>query len=214
LSVEIVGVVGSSRHDSLAAAPKPEFYLPLEQNPGRAMPLVLRISGKSSAALQQGLRGVIQGMDRDIFVPQLVPLEKLIGSSLAQPRFNMVLLGSFSAVALLLAAIGIYGVIAYSVVQRTREIGIRMALGAQRGDVLRMILHQSMIIIGLGLTIGLCGAFVLTRWLQSLLYEVSANDLSIHGAVLILLGVAGLLASYVPARRAMTVDPIVALRYE
>ena len=124
------------------------------------------------------------------------------------------LLGSFAAVALALAAIGIYDVIAYSVVQRTREIGIRMALGAQRGDVLRMILRQSMIIIGLGLTTGLCGAFALTRWLQSLLYEVSANDLSVHGAVLLVLGTAGLLASYLPARRATTVDPIVALRYE
>ena len=126
----------------------------------------------------------------------------------------MMLLGSFAAVALLLAAIGIYGVIAYSVAQRTREIGIRMALGAQRGDVLRMILHQSMIIIGIGLAIGLFGAFALTRWMGSLLYGVSAHDLSIHGLVLIVLAAAGLIASYIPARRAMAVDPMVALRYE
>lgn len=211
---EIVGVVGNSRHDSLAVAPRPEYYRPLEQNPTRVMPLVFRTSAANLSGLQASLRRIIQTTDRDVFVPELVPLEKMIDGSLAQPRFNMMLLGSFAAVALALAAIGIYGVIAYNVAQRTREIGIRMALGAQRGDVLRMILHQSMIIIGLGLTIGLCGAFVLTRWLQSLLYEVSANDLPIYGAVLLLLGAAGLLASYLPARRATTVDPIVALRYE
>ena len=153
-------------------------------------------------------------MDRDVFVPEIVPLEKLIGGTLAQPRFNTLMLGSFAGVAMVLAAIGIYGVIAYSVAQRTREIGIRMALGAQCGDVLRMLLKQSMIIIGVGLTIGLCGAFALTRWMGSLLYGVSAHDLSIHSFVLILLAGAGLIASYIPARRAMAVDPMVALRYE
>jgi len=126
----------------------------------------------------------------------------------------MVLLGSFAGVAMMLAAIGIYGVVAYSVAQRTREIGIRMALGAQRADVLRMILRQSMFVIGAGLIIGLCGAFGLTHWMESLLYGVSAHDLSIHGFVLVLLGAAGLVASYIPARRAMAVDPMVALRYE
>jgi putative ABC transport system permease protein len=213
-SAEIVGVVGSSRHDSLAIEPKAEYYLPLAQNPGRIMPLVFRTATGSVSTLQSSLRRVIQGLDRDVFVPEVVPMEKLIGNTLAQPRFNTILLGSFAGVALLLAAIGIYGVIAYSVGQRTREIGIRMALGAQRGDVLRMILRQSMIIIGVGLTIGLCGAFVLTRWMGSLLYGVGAHDLSIHGLVLIVLGVAGLIASYIPARRAMAVDPMIALRYE
>jgi putative ABC transport system permease protein len=213
-SVEIVGVVGDSRHESLAIAPKPEYYLPLAQSPSRVLPLVLRTSVKNLSGLQASLRRIIQGMDRDVFVPELVPLEKLIGGTLAQPRFNTMLLGSFAAVALILAAIGIYGVIAYSVAQRTREIGIRMALGAQRGDVLRMILRQSMIIIGIGLGVGLFGAFALTRWMGSLLYGVSAHDLSIHGMVLMLLAGAGLIASYIPARRAMAVDPIVALRYE
>ena len=185
LSVEIVGVVGSSRHNSLAVAPKPAYYLAQSQDPNRVMPLVFRTSAANLSGLQASLRRIIQGMDRDVFVPELVPLEKMIGGSLAQPRFNMMLLGSFAAVALVLAAIGIYGVIAYSVAQRTREIGIRMALGAQRGDVLRMILRQSMIIIGIGLAIGLFGAFALTRWMGSLLYGVSAHDLSIHGLVLI-----------------------------
>jgi putative ABC transport system permease protein len=213
-SVEIVGVVGNTHHNSLAVAPQPSYYLPQAQDPNRVMPLVFRTSASNPSGLQASLRRIIQRMDRDVFVPELVPLEKMVGGSLAQPRFNMILLGSFAAVALVLAAIGIYGVIAYSVAQRTREIGIRMALGAQRRDVLQMILRQSMLIIGMGLVIGLFGAFALTRWMGSLLYGVGAHDLSIHGLVLIVLAGAGLIASYIPARRAMAVDPIVALRYE
>src|SRR5207248_11224225 len=153
-------------------------------------------------------------MDRDVFVPEFFPLANLIGGTLAQPRFNMVLLGSFAGVAMILAGIGIYGVIAYGVAQRTREIGIRMALGAQPADVVRMILRQSMCVIGIGLGIGLCCAFGLTHWMGSLLYGVSTHDLSIHGLVLVLLGGTGLLASYIPARRAMEIDPMTALRYE
>lgn len=213
-AVEIVGVVSNSRHESLAVAPKPEYCLPLEQNPQRVLPLVFRTSLANPAGLQAALRRTIQEMDHDVFVPELVPMRELIGGTLAQPRFNTTLLGSFAAVALVLAAIGIYGVIAYSVARRTREIGIRMALGAQRGDVLRMILQQSMLIISVGLTIGLVGAFALTRWMGSLLYGVSAHDLSIHLLVLFVLAGAGLIASYIPARRAMAVDPMVALRYE
>jgi ABC-type antimicrobial peptide transport system permease subunit len=126
----------------------------------------------------------------------------------------MLLLGCFAGLAMVLAAIGIYGVIAYSVAQRTKEIGIRMALGAQRGDMLQMILRQSFAIVGIGLAIGLFGALAATRLMSSLLYGVSAHDLSIYGIVLIALSGAALIASYLPARRAMNVDPMVALRYE
>jgi putative ABC transport system permease protein len=212
--MEIIGVVGDSHHESLAVVPKPEFYVPLTQDPTRAVPLVLRTSIADVSGLATALRRVIGEMDREVYVPELVPFDTLIGGTLARPRFNMMLLGSFAGVAMVLAAIGIYGVIAYSVAQRTREIGIRMALGAQRDDVLRMILRQSMIIIGLGLMIGLCGAFALTRWMGNLLYGVGTHDLSIHAFVLLLLAGAGLIASYIPARRAMAVDPMIALRYE
>ena len=213
-SVEIAGVVASSRHDSLAQAPEPEYYIPLAQNPSRASYLVLRTRSERLAGLETALRTAIHEIDSDIFVPPLVPYEKLIGGTLSRPKFNMMLLGSFAGVAMILAAIGIYGVIAYGVTQRTREIGIRMALGAQRFDVLKMILFQSMAIVGIGLVIGLVGAFALTRWMASLLYGVGAHDLLVHGFVLILLAGAGLVASYIPARRAMSVDPVVALRYE
>jgi putative ABC transport system permease protein len=214
VAMEIVGVVGDSRHDSLAVAPEPEIYTALAQDPARVIHLVVRTTVANLSGLNSALRRAIEEMDRDVYVPEFVPLEKLIGGTLAQPPFNMFLLGSFAGVAVILAAIGIYGVIAYSVSQRTREIGIRMALGAQRGDVLQMILRQSMIIIGVGLAIGLFGALALTRWMGSLLYGVSTHDLSIHGLVLLLLGGAGLVASYIPARRAMAVDPMIALRYE
>lgn len=213
-SVEIVGVVASSHHDSLAEVPDPEYYIPLAQNPSRASYLVLRTRSERVAGLEAALRTAIHEFDADIFVPPLVPYEKLIGGTLSRPKFNMMLLGSFAGVAMILAAIGIYGVIAYGVTQRTREIGIRMALGAQRFDVLRMILFQSMAIVGIGLVIGLIGAFALTRWMASLLYGVGTHDLLVHGFVLILLAGAGLVASYIPARRAMSVDPVVALRYE
>jgi putative ABC transport system permease protein len=124
------------------------------------------------------------------------------------------LLGCFAGVAMILAAIGIYGVIAYSVAQRTKEIGIRMALGAQRRDMLEMILRQSFSVVAIGLAIGLCAALALTRLMASLLYGVSAHDFSIYAFVLFVLSAAALVASYLPARRAMNVDPMVALRYE
>jgi putative ABC transport system permease protein len=211
---EIVGVVGSARHESLAVEPTPEYYLPFSQNPRRSSYLVLRTSAGTVSGIQNSLRSIIRDLDSEVFVPDVVPMEKLIGGTLARPRFNMMLLGSFAGVAMILAAIGIYGVIAYGVTQRTREIGIRMALGAQRLDVLRLILVQSMTIVGIGLAIGLVGAFGLTHWMSSLLYRVSAHDFFVHGLVLVLLAAAGLVASYIPAKRAMSVDPVVALRYE
>ena len=148
------------------------------------------------------------------YVGNLQPMQTLIGKGLAQPRFNMVLLVVFAAVAMVLAGIGIYGVIAYSVAQRTREIGIRMALGAQRTDMLQMVLRQSLSMVLIGLALGLVAAFAATRLLGSLLYGVGANDIFTYVSVLLLLGATALLASYIPARRAMKVDPVIALRTE
>jgi putative ABC transport system permease protein len=213
-AMEVVGVVGSSHHESLAQEVIPEFYVPATQQPERRMDIVLRTSVAQLSGLDASIRRIVHDFDKDIFVPRLRPMESLLSASLAQPRFNMMLLGTFAGTAMVLAAIGIYGVIAYSVAQRTREIGIRMALGAQRGDMLRMVLRQSLTIVGIGLGVGLIGALVTTRLMRTLLYGVSANDFSTYGIVLVLLTGAALLASYLPARRAMNVDPMVALRYE
>jgi putative ABC transport system permease protein len=211
---EIVGIVGSSRHESLAIQPQPEFYVPASQDPERRMDVVIRTATVDPAGLQNSMRNIVHEFDKDLFVPTLEPLEQHIGTTLAQPRFNMMLLGCFAGVAMTLAAIGIYGVIAYMVAQRTKEIGIRMALGAQRIDMMTMIMRQSFAVIGIGLLAGIVGGLVVTRLMSSLLYGVSANDLSIYALVTILLSGAALVATYFPARRAMAVDPMVALRYE
>ena len=212
--MEVIGVVGSSHHESLAQEVIPEFYMPATQQPERRMDVVLRTSVAQLSGLDASIRKIVHDFDKDIFVPPLRPMESLLSASLAQPRFNMMLLATFAGTAMVLAAIGIYGVIAYNVAQRTREIGIRSALGAQRGDMLRMVLRQSLSIVGIGLGVGLIGALVTTRLMRTLLYGVSANDFSTYGIVLLLLAGAALLASYLPARRAMNVDPMVALRYE
>ena len=209
---DIVGIVGGSLHESLAIQPLPEFYIPAAQDPQRRMDVVIR--AVTASGLQTSLRNVVHEFDKDLFVPTLEPLASRIGVTLAQPRFNMMLLSCFAGVAMILAAIGIYGVIAYSVAQRTKEIGIRMALGAQRIDMMTMVLRQSLAIIVIGLIIGLIGALGATRVMSALLFGVGANDLATYLIVILLLGIAALLASYLPARRAMAVDPIVALRYE
>ncbi len=212
--LEIVGVVGDAKQNQLGEAIIPEISRPFAQAPGRRVWIVLRTAQANPSGLEASVRRLIQEQDPEVFVGNLQPMRELIGRGLAQPRFNMLLLGVFAAIALILAAIGIYGVIAYSVAQRTREIGIRMALGAQRGDMLAMVLRQSLTVVAIGLGIGLVAAFGATRLLSSLLYGVGANDLFTYAAVIFLLGGAALLASYIPARRAMKVDPMVALRYE
>jgi putative ABC transport system permease protein len=211
---EVIGVVANSRHDSLHLAPDPEFYVPLAQNPEARVDLVIRTSASKLAGLDASVKGAIQQVDRGLFLPALRPMEYFLAMQLAQPRFNMTLLGIFAGVAMILAAIGIYGVIAYNVAQRTREIGIRMALGAQRTQMLSMILRQSLTLVAIGLTIGLVASVVGTRLLKSLLYGVGATDVGTYALVVFVLGGAAFLASYIPARRAMKVDPMVALRYE
>jgi putative ABC transport system permease protein len=212
--LEIIGVVGDAKQNQLGEPTLPEFYRPFAQAPGRRVWIVLRTANANLAGIDATVRRTVHEQDADVFVGNLQPMELLIGRVLAQPRFNMLLLGVFAAVAMVLAAIGIYGVIAYSVTQRTREIGIRMALGAQRSQMLRMVLRQSLTVVVIGIAIGLVAAIAATRLLASLLYGVGANDVSTYAIVIFLLGAAAFLASYIPARRAMKVDPMVALRYE
>jgi putative ABC transport system permease protein len=211
---EVVGVVGNSRHDSLAEPPGPEMYVPFAQDPSRSLDVVLRVSSTNLVGLQANVKRAVHEVDKDLFVPRLEPMTTFLATQLAQPRFNMMLLAIFAAVAMILAAIGIYGVIAYSVTQRTREIGIRMALGAQKTQMLGMVLRQSLTLVVIGITIGFVVALAATRVMATLLYGVGANDLTIYATVIFLLATAALLASYFPARRAMKVDPMVALRYE
>jgi putative ABC transport system permease protein len=211
---EVVGVVADTRHNTLAEDPGAECYVPFAQEPQRRLDFVFRTSAANPAGLHMAVKNAVHEIDKDVFVPAFEPMEHFLSLQLAQPRFNMMLLVAFAGVAMVLAAIGIYGVIAYSVAQRTREIGIRMALGAQRGQMLGMMLRQSLTLVVLGLALGLAAAVAATRLLAALLYGVGANDLTTYGAVVGLLGGAALLASYIPARRAMNVDPMVALRYE
>jgi putative ABC transport system permease protein len=156
----------------------------------------------------------VHGLDPEQFVPVITPLPQLLGRTLAQAQFNTLLLGAFATIAILLAAIGIYGVIAYNVTQRTKEIGIRMALGAQQSQMLRMILHQSLTMAMVGIGVGVFCAFGATRLLSSLLFGVGPTDVVTYAAVIALLAAAAILAAFVPARRAMKINPVIALRYE
>jgi hypothetical protein len=213
-ALEVIGVVGNSKHDSLSAEPEPEFYVPFPQEPERRLDIVLRTATNTLTGLDASVRQTVHEFDKDIFVPALQPMSQLLGAQLAQPRFNMILLAIFAGVAMTLAAIGLYGVLAFGVAQRTREIGIRMALGAQRGAMLRMILRQSLTLVSIGIIVGIGAALGATRLLRSLLYGVQANDFVTYLLGVLLLGAAALLAAYLPARRAMKIDPMVALRYE
>ena len=214
LPMEVVGVVGDTKHDELSEVPRPEFYQPFQQYPNRRLWITLRLASANLTGVDVSVRRAVQGVDSEMFVRPLEPMTSMLGQRLAQPRFNMMLLGIFAAVAMALAAIGIYGVIAYSVTQRTREFGIRLALGAQRAQMLGMVLRQSLRLVVIGLVLGFIVALAATRVLATLLYGVGANDVSTYAIVIALLGGAALLASYIPARRAMKVDPMVALRYE
>ena len=211
---EIVGVVGTAKHGNLAEADEAEYYLPFAQAPDRYSDIVVRTSEPPPAGLETMIRRAVHEIDAQQFIPTLKPLPELVSATLSQSRFNTALLGTFAAVAILLAAVGIYGVIAYNVTQRTKEIGIRMALGAQRRKMLTMILRQSLTMAAIGIGVGLLGAFAATRLLSALLFGVGTTDLLTFGAVIILLGAAALFAALLPARRAMKVDPVIALRYE
>jgi putative ABC transport system permease protein len=210
---EIVGVVQDVKNHRLSAAPGPQVYVPLAQSPLDVMTFVVRTS-VDAVSMAASAREQVKKLDKDLPLFGVQTLDDYVGQSLASPRFVALLLAMFSGIALLLAMVGIYGVVSYSVEQRTHEIGVRMALGAQRSDVLGMVIGQGLKLALIGVAIGVAGALALTHFLSSLLYGVKPTDPLTFIAVSLILVAVTLLACFVPARRAARVDPMVALRYE
>ena len=211
---EIVGVVGDVRHTSLGAKSGPHIYLAEAQAGLSGMTVAVRSAGTEPSALLRLVRREIASVDPNVPIADIRTMEEMVASSIAPWRFSMALLSGFAGVALLLASVGIYGVLAYSVNQRRREIGIRMSLGAQRRDVLHLFLSQGMAVTALGIAIGLGGAWAVTRIMRSLLYSVSPTDPLVFLTVPFLFAAVAFLASFFPARKASQVNPIVALRNE
>jgi putative ABC transport system permease protein len=210
---EIVGVAANVRSLELREEPAPEFYFSYLQNPFEKMSIVIR-SAIEPEGLVAAVRQAVTEVDKSVPISDIKTMDHIVSEAVSQPRFNLFLLGLFSGVALLLSAAGIYGVTTYTVTQRTHELGIRLALGAQVGDVLKMILGQGMVVISVGIVIGLAASFALTRLLASLLFGVTATDPLTFTVIILLLMLVALSACYIPARRATKVDPLVALRYE
>jgi putative ABC transport system permease protein len=210
---EIVGVVGDVKHDALDKESRPTVYFPEAQEPQTLATLVIR-TGRDPMQLAPVVQQVIHAYDKDQAIADVQPLDAFLTKSVARPRFQSVLLTSFAGLALLLAVIGIFGVMSYSVAQRTHEIGIRVALGASRDQVLRLVVGQGLLLALIGIAAGLAGAFALTRYLKTLLFDVAPTDPLTFIAVPLVLAAVALAASYLPARRATAVDPMQALRYE
>jgi predicted permease len=210
---EIVGVVGDVRYDSLTTEPAPTVYLPHAQTPGYITHLVVRTPGEP-APLAAAVRHIVQQLDSTQAITAVKTMEAYLSEEVARPRLYAWLVGAFAALALLLAAIGLYGLVSYVVGQRTHEMGIRVALGAQRTSVLRMMLQEGARLALAGLTLGLAGALALSRLLSTLLFGVTPTDPATYGAVALLLIGVTLTAAYIPARRAARVDPMIALRCE
>ena len=210
---EVVGIIGDVKDKGLNEPDPPQIFLPYAQWPVQGMSLVLRTT-VPAVSVSEPVRREVYGIDQNIPVANVRTLEQLVAKSISQPRFYMTLLAVFATVALVLAAIGIFGVLSYAVAQRTREIGIRMALGAQQASVLRLVVRHAMLLAGAGVLLGMVAAFFLTGTLASLLFDIRPTDPLTFAAVAGTLGAVALLASYIPARRATRVDPIVALRAE
>lgn len=210
---EIVGVVGDVKHRNLWQPPDPESYVPYDQNPIGAMDLVVRTAGDPMALLP-ALRAQVLSMDAQVPIYKTKRMEEYVAASVAQRRFTSLLCAIFAGAGLLLAIVGLFGVMSYSVVQRTHEIGVRVAVGAEKPDILRLILKEGMVITMVGLGIGLVGTLALSSILKSQLFGVTATDPLTFLGVALALAFVALAACYLPARRATRVDPLVALRYE
>jgi putative ABC transport system permease protein len=212
-SFEIVGVVRDVKLAGLEAPSEPAYYLPASQAPLQDMTLLVRTT-TDPLSLVGAVRGAVLSIDPKQPIANISTLEKVVDDSVAPRRLNMLLMGLFGGLAMLLSAVGIYGLLSHAVTQRTQEMGIRMALGAQVNDVLKLVLKQGMMLVAVGEIIGLLGAFALTRLIRGLLFGVTPNDVTTFVVVAAVLGVVALLACYFPARRATKVDPLIALRYE
>jgi putative ABC transport system permease protein len=210
---EIVGVVGDVKHNRLNAPVSYEAYAPIAQNPWAYLSIVVRTKG-DSGAMVAAVRKEVRAIDADQPVYGVRSMDEVMGETLAQRRATLALVGVFAGLALVLAAVGIYGVMSYAVSQRWHEIGIRIALGAQRGDIFRLVVGRGMLLIGAGVALGLVGAFGVTRFLRTLLFGVKPHDPLTFAGVAALLVIVALVACWMPARRATRVDPLVALRYE
>jgi predicted permease len=210
--IEIVGVVRDSRYESLTEDPRPFVFLPFLQGPGEGATLLLRTAAPA-AAVVQAVRDEIRGLDRNLPVSKVAMLSSYVADS-DKRRATAGLLAVFGAVALLLAAVGVHGVVSFGVGRRTREFGVRMALGARPRDIVRMVLSRSLILAGAGLGAGAVVALALTRLLAKLLFGVTPTDLATFAAVAAILTAASMLASWLPAWRASRVDPVSALRCE
>ncbi|HEV8263269.1 MAG TPA: ABC transporter permease [Burkholderiales bacterium] len=210
---QIVGVVGDIRHNGLTAEPRPTVFLAQAQVPGYITYFVMRTASEQQS-LAAAIRREVRQVEPMLAVTAIQPMEQYVSASLARPRLYAALLGAFASLALVLAAVGLYGLMAYAVSRRTHEIGICMALGAQPRDVLRSTLYHGALLASAGLVLGIVCAIALSRFVANLLFGVSTGDLATYAAVAALLGGVAMVAVYVPARRASRVDPMVALRYE
>ena len=212
--LQVVGVVGNVRHLALETAPRPELYQPLGQGLWPSLAIAVRTAPESPLTILPAIQEAVWSVNKSVPIGNPRSMNDLIARSLLQKKFTMLLLTIFAGTALLLAAIGLYGVISYSVAQRTRELGIRIALGAQKSDVLRLILRQGMTLVAAGIVFGIAASIGLTRLMATLLYGVSATDPLTFLALSIALLAVAFVACWLPARRASTVDPIVALHAE
>ncbi|HJY28419.1 MAG TPA: FtsX-like permease family protein, partial [Pyrinomonadaceae bacterium] len=211
--ITIVGIVGNIKSDGFDQPDQPHLYFPIFQNPAYAIAIYLR-TDVAPFTLTQSVREQVRAVDKDLPVFGERTMTQVTAESVSRRKFAMQVVGLFGILALLLAGVGIYGVIAYSVSQRTREIGIRVALGASRSAILHWVLKQGMILTIAGVVIGIIGAIALTRLLRSLLFGIGPTDTLTYGVLATLLILVAFIACYVPARRATKVDPLVALRYE
>jgi predicted permease len=213
----VIGVVDDVRPAGVDARIRPEIYVDFRQTASELadMPVLFTLRTVTDpAAVAARARTLLTRLDSQLILENVVTMSQRVSNSIAQPRFYAVMLGAFAFVALTLSAVGVYGVMSYAVSQRTREIGIRMALGAGRGDVLGLVAGQGLAFTTAGVAVGLAGEFALTRYLESMLFGLSPFDPPTVGVLTLLLAAVAALASYIPARRATCVDPMVALRYE